>query len=217
MEKYIEILQKNPLFDNIALEHFNTMFECLGVYTETFEKKDTILFAGNKIDFIGIVLAGRIRVLISDEDGNETIITDVSVGESFAEVLACAGVANSPVSITVSQDSEVLFLPYINLIQSCADSCSFHAKLIENLLKLVALKNLHLNKKIDIISKKSIREKVLAYLQYEKKGLRQFTISLNREDMASYLCTDRSALSAELSKMQRDGLIRYRKNLFEVL
>ena len=217
MKNYFDRVKNNPLFAEIEFSDFNSLFNCLDARVQIYHKNEAVLLAGDAIRFVGIVLSGSVKVMKEDSSGNQTILTEVLPTELFAEVFACAGVFHSPVSIIATENSEVLFFDYRKVITTCKRSCVFHQRLTENMLKIVAQKNLFLNQKIDIISKRTLREKILAYLEYEGKGRKRFTIPLNREELASYLCADRSAVSSELSKMQKDEVIKYSKNDFEIL
>ena len=132
-------------------------------------------------------------------------------------MFACAGIKVSPVTVSACSDCEILYLDFDKVSKPCCKSCSFHLSLIENMLKIIARKNLMLNQKIEILSKRTLREKLLCYFDYQRNNSAKFTISFNREQLASYLCANRSVVSAELSKMQDDGLILYSKNTFEIL
>ncbi len=213
---YNKILE-NRLFNGILEKDFNSMLACLSTIEKSYGKNEVILNEGEGINFVGAVLEGSVKIIKSDYDGNEAIIAKIPEGDIFAEVFACAGVFKSPVSIISASKSRVLFFDYRKIITSCSSSCVFHQKLISNMLNVIANKSLYLNRRIDIISKKSLRDKILTYFHYESMGQKRFSISMKREDLANFLCADRSALSNELSKMKKDGLIDYNKNEFVLL
>lgn len=214
MKQYMNLIQRNRLFDGVSFSEFHSMLQCLNAKEYNYKKNEVIVFTGNVIDFVGLVLSGSVKIIKEDRNGNDLLLSEIGVGELFGEAFACAGILSSPVTIISNDNTKVLLFDYHKIITTCQRSCIFHAKLIENMLKIIAHKNLLLNQKIEVIGKRSLREKLLCYLEYERKGAMEFRISLNREELASYLCADRSAVSNELSKMQRDGLIRYHKNQF---
>ena len=113
-------------------------------------------------------------------------------------------------------DCRILFMDYSRVFHTCSLACSFHHRMIENIVKIIAEKNLEFIKKIDVVSKLHLREKILTYLSQcaRSSGTATFTVPLGRLKMAEYLCVDRSALSRELSNMSRDGLISYEGNRF---
>jgi len=217
MNKIFKTIQACPLFDWINFSDFSEMLICIDTKTKQYQKNQVILLSGNRIDFVGIVARGSVKILREDFGGNQTILTEVFPNDLFGEVFACAGILHSPVTIIASEDCEIVFLDYRKTVTTCCKSCTFHSLLIENMLKVIAKKNLMLNQKIDILSKRTLREKILCFLEYQRKGATQFAIHFNREELASYICADRSAVSAQLSKMQKDGLIRFAKNIFEIL
>ncbi len=205
------------LFNDILEKDFNSMLTCLSTIEKSYGKNEVILNEGEGVNFVGAVLEGSVKIIKSDYDGNEAIIAEIPEGDIFAEVFACAEVFKSPVSIISASKSRVLFFDYRKIITSCSSSCVFHQKLISNMLNVIANKSLYLNRRIDIISKKSLRGKILTYFYYESMGRKRFSISMKREELANFLCADRSALSNELSKMKKDGLIDYSKNEFVLL
>jgi len=160
------------------------------------------------------VLTGRLHITREDFDGKRSLIAAVTPGEIFAEALCCAGITESPVTVAADLDSTLLLFSFAR-IHTCQNSCSFHTKLISNILRLMANKNLFLQKRMEIVSLKSVRAKIMRYLEsLGPKPDQEFTVPFNREEMADYLCVERSALSHELAKMKRDGLLAYHKNKF---
>jgi CRP-like cAMP-binding protein len=191
------------------------MLDCLGAEIKTVAKNNIILLAGEKPLHIGIVLSGILYIVKEDSDGNRKLITAATPGEIYAEALCCADVDESPVTVIAAEDSQVMLLRFDRVLHTCPNSCVFHQKLIENMLNLLANKSLYLQSRIEIISVKSIRIKVLRYLEsFTTKQGRNIIIPFNREELADYLCVERSALSHELAKMKKDRLIDYKKNKF---
>ena len=217
MKKIFDMVKSNPLFDGIAFSDFASMFNCLSFKTVRYERGSIILMSGDTVDFVGIVLFGSVQIIYEDTDGHNVILTELSVSEMFGEVFACAGITQSPVTIQASEDSEILYIDYKRIIHSCTSACPFHTRLIANMLKLIADKNLLLSQKIEILSKRTTREKLISYFNLQRGVTKKFSISFNREELASCLCVDRSAMSNELCKMRDEGLIRFHRNTFEIL
>ena len=111
-----------------------------------------------------------------------------------------------------------MFIPFNKVMHTCTMACAFHHRLVENMVRLIADKNRDLMRKVEVVSKKNLREKILAYLslQAQLHESRYFEIPLGRVELADYLCADRSALTRELGKMRSDGLIDYDKNMFRI-
>jgi len=217
MKKIFDTIKDNPLFHGVAYSDFIRMYDCLSAKTVRYKKDDVILLSGNAVSNVGLILSGSVRVIKEDIDGNIMIMTELSVPDTFGEVFACAGITQSPVTVMAAEDVEILFIDYKKIITSCTASCPFHAKLIENMLRLIAKKNLMLNRKIEILSRRTTREKLLCFFDMQRGAAKKFTIPFNREELASYICADRSAMSNELCKMRDEGLIRFKKSTFEIL
>lgn len=195
------------------------MLHCLWDGQRQFQKGELIYHAGDTVSSLGIVLSGRVLIENSDLWGNTSILDSVGPGQIFAETYACSPGQRLMVNVVAIEASDVLFLS-INKVKSvCSQACACHNKLISNLLFISAQKNLNLSRKILHTSAKSIRGRLLSYLsdQAALNGSQEFTILFNRQQLADYLCVDRSALSNELSKMQRDGLLRVDKNHFYLM
>ena len=217
MKEIFDIVRRNTLFDGIELHEFENMIACLSPMRKKFSKTEIILNAGDSVDYIYLVLSGAVKVVKHDIEGKENILTEVSVSEIFGEVFSCANISHSPVTVIALEDSEVLYLEYKKSMTSCSAACVSHAKLIANMLRLLAHKNIMLHQKIELISKRTTRERLLLYFDMHRGIERNFTIPHSRENLAAYLCVDRSAMSNELSKMQKEDIIRYNKNEFELL
>ena len=168
---------------------------------------------------MGVVLRGKVRLIREDYYGNRSIVAEVEPGELFAETVAAAGAKKMPVSAAASEDSEIMLINCQRVLYHCGKGCDFHNKLVGNLLQVVAEKNMILNQKIEIISKRTTREKLMTFLLSEakKKNSGEFEISYNRQELADFLGVDRSAMSAEIARMRRDGLIESEKNRFRLL
>jgi len=216
MKKIFDIAKHNPLWNGIGFTDFESVLNCLSAKTTEYKKDDVILLSGNSVTFVGLVLSGSVQIIKEDIDGRITILTVLGISDLFGEVFACAGIMQSPVTVLAAEDTKVLLLDYKKIISSCNAVCPFHAKLIENMLKIIAHKNLMLNKKIEILSKRTTRDKLLAFFEIQRGMAKKFTIPYNREELANYLCVDRSAMSNELCKMRDEGLIKFHKNTFEI-
>lgn len=219
MEQYFSLLKKVPLFRDVGEDDIPRLLGCLTARLRSFEKGEMIFSAGQPAQQVGIVCAGAVHVFTEDFMGNRTILTALPAGEIFGEAFACAGTARLPVSVMAVESSDILLINYRKIVSACSETCVFHSRLIENMLGVVAAKNVALSQRVDIISKRSTREKLTAYLSAQslRAGSRKFTIPFDRQALADFLCVERSAMSAELSKMQRDGLLVTRRREFELL
>ncbi|MDK2962170.1 MAG: family transcriptional regulator, dissimilatory nitrate respiration regulator [Eubacteriaceae bacterium] len=208
MQKYLEVLRKVKLFSGIDND-LSAMLDCLGSEKKSYLKGEMVILAGQAISSVGIVLSGELQVIQEDYNGNRAILTELGPTQIFGEALACAGIQESPVSVLSKSDTEVLFIGVSRIINTCSNSCVFHNRLIENLLRILARKNIGLSDKNRLLSHRSIREKVLSYLSMhaEKNNASDFDVPFNRNEMADFLCVDRSALSRVLSSLAKEGVI----------
>ena len=192
---------------------------CLSATRRTYDKGETVFMAGQAAEHVGIICSGGVHVFTEDFMGNRTILAALSDSELFGEAFACAGTARLPVSVVAVSKSEIMLINYRKIIATCPATCIFHSKLIENMLSIVASKNVALSQKVEIISKRTTRDKLTAYLsaQAVHTGRRKFTIPFDRQALADFLCVERSAMSAELSKMQREGLVCTNRSEFELM
>ena len=219
MKKYIKILRKCPLFKNIADEDLLRMLVCLGARVVQFDKKFTIMAEGGSARYIGIVLSGSVQIARTDYWGNRSIIAHAEVGEVFGEAFACSSTAAIPVDITAVDECEIMLVECSHILHTCSNSCGFHQQLIFNLMKDLAEKALMFHQKIEIISQRTTREKVMTYLNFQAKkaGESEFEIPFDRQELADYLGVERSGLSAELGKLVREGVLETSKNKFRLL
>ncbi len=213
--KYAQ-MQNIKLFAGIRPEDMDGMLSCIGHYVRAYEKGAVIAFEEDIIHHVGVVLKGSVDMVKEDLWGNRTMLVRSPVGEVFGETFACGEEASSLVTFVAAEDAQVLFLSFCRVMHTCSHACVFHQRLVENMVRVIAAKNRELMRKVEVVSKKTLREKILAYLSaYGGNG--SFTIPLGRVEWAEYLCADRSALTRELAKMKEEGIIDYQKNSFQIL
>ena len=197
-----EIIKACPIFKDFTIDEIIEVFSVISYYEKEYKKNDIIIAENTKIEYFGIITDGRITVSNFDYFGNRNILNVFEKGDSFAEII----------SLT---NSSIIWIEYKSLSKS-----QYYQKIINNLLTIISTKNLILNKKLHILSKRTTREKILEYLSIQKKLLSKdnnFEINLNRNEMADYLALDRSNLSRELGKLKKEGIIDFEKNKFKLL
>ena len=219
MKEFFPILETCPLFDGIDLKDLSSMLACLSARASNYQKNQVIFREGETAKYVGIVLSGAVQIVREDFYGNRSIVARIEPSELFGESFACAGVAALPVSAAAAEDSRVMLIDCRRLTVSCTSACSFHSRMILNLLQVVAAKNLIFNQKIEITSHRTTREKLMAYLLMQAKQNKSssFTIPYDRQALADYLCVDRSAMAVEIGKLRKDGIIACEKSRFELL
>ncbi len=209
-------LANTPLFHGIKEEEIGHILECLGAREKSYAKNETIFRAGSTISEIGLVVSGGVNIVVNFYWGNSNIFGHIGKGAIFGENFAAIPGKELICDVVTSENSEILFMDLGKLMTTCQNSCPFHQRLVHNLVRILAQKSLNLSTRMLHTAPRSLRERLLSYLSEQAmvNGSTHFTIPFDRQQLADYLGADRSALSNELSKMKRDGLIAYRKNEF---
>ena len=219
MKKYLPILQKSPLFAEVGKDDILPVLECLDG-TLCICPKGSIVFAeGDRPTHLGVVLEGEVRITRTDYYGNRSIVAAVKASQVFGETFASAEVQSLPVDVIAAADSILLMIDVRRIISTCCNACTFHNRIIYNLMKQTAAKNLMFHRKLEITSKRTTRDKLMTYLLMTAKeqGSSSFEIPYDRQELADYLEVDRSGLSAEISKLRREGVLTAEKNRFTLL
>lgn len=205
------------LFENVQNNEVLELLKCIGIKTKVFRKNAFILKAGSKIDYLAVILGGNAVMSKTDSFGKQTVIEELKMNDIFGHNIVCCGLDKSPVDVIAENECEVLFLPFEKVVTPCAKLCPYHLQLIKNVMKMISKRNSLLNDKIDIIGQKTTRDKIMALLETYHNGQRVFSIPYTREEMAKFLCVDRSAMSRELCRMRDEGILKFSKNHFEIL
>ena len=218
MEHFFEVLLTCPLFAGIRREELTSMLDCLGGKTVEISKGAPVFLEGDPAQFVGVVLSGAIQILRDDYYGNRSVMTAVEPGELFGEAFSCAGIKTLPVSAIALKNSTVLLLDCKHVLTVCPKACQFHNQLVNNLLRVMARKNLALSQKIQVMSHKTTKEKLMSYLldQAKRKQSPEFVIPYDRQALADYLGVERSAMSAEISKLKKAGIIDSKGSWFRI-
>ena len=219
MEEYFDILSQCPLFSGISRQEMGLMLNCLGGKITCIAKGKPVFLEGNPARFVGVVLSGTVQIVRDDYYGNRSVLTVVSPGGLFGEAFACAGVETLPVSAIALQNCAVLLLDCKRVLTGCSNACPFHSRLVRNLLQGIARKNLMLTSKIRCMSQKTTQEKLMEFLleQAKQHDSAEFVIPYDRQALADYLGVERSAMSAEISKLKKAGRIDCSGSRFRVL
>lgn len=209
------ILKGTGLFDGIEDDELDVMLKCLETVTCRYSKDDFVYRRGDTTDSIGVILSGSVKIVREDYWGNRTVLSDVGTGRTICAEYACSS-DRLDMSIVASEPTEIMFLDIGRAARVCPSSCGFHTRLVRNIISSLARDSLGLNQRLDQISKRTTREKICAYLsdQAHSAGSNDFLITLNRQELAEHLGVDRSAMSTELSRMRRDGIVDFDRNHF---
>ena len=219
MEKYIPILKRTQLFSGVGEEEIGAMLNCLQAKLCTYKKGEYVLRQGEHLDNILVLTDGKLHIQRDDYWGNRSIINMVSVGEMFGEAYVAPESGTLMNDVLAVEDSAVIFFDVKRIITVCSASCRFHSMVVQNLFFAISEKNRKLVQKLTFMTKRTTREKLIAYLSEEAKrqNSSEFSIPFNRQQLADFLSVDRSAMSNELCKMRDEGLIEFEKSCFKLL
>lgn len=216
MEEFLSTIRSAPLFSGVSEAELTAMLACLKAEKKDFPKEAFVLRAGDTAESIGLVLSGTVLVIQEDIWGNRNILSKAGLGQTFAAAYACAPGSRLNVSVVAETPVTVLFLNVKRILTVCPSACSYHSRIIRNLLGELAGKNLQFSEKLTHVGQRSTRSKIMSYLSAEAQrlGTYELDIPFSRQQLADYLGVERSGLSQELGKMKKDGLLDYRKSHF---
>lgn len=217
-EKWLDELIKVALFKDISKNELKSILDCLRPGIRTYRKQDMIAIEEDEITGIGVILEGEVIVGKENFTGDRLMMSRLEKGDLFGEAAVFAS-DKWLATVVADTDCTIMFLPSQKLVGVCNKSCTAHKKIIQNLLKIVSIKALYLNRKLEMLSLKSIRKKISAYLleQYRIKNSLSFDIPLKRNELAEYLLVSRPSLSRELINMKQEGIIDFYRNSFKIL
>lgn len=209
----------SALFYGLSMEEIDSALKCLSAQRKRYRKSDLIYEMGKPIDRMGIVVEGMVTVEKTDFWGNRSILTMVEEGQVFGEVFAGLGIKAAETEVTAASDCEVLFLDVARILTRCSQDCKVHNQIIRNYVELLTQKNYQLRRKMEHLTQRTTRNKLMSYLSEQAAihGSNKFRIPYDRQQLADYLCVERSAMSKELGKMRDEGLILFSKNQFEII
>ena len=210
MESVIRsVLHKSVLFQDIGGDECGKLISCLSPQIKKYSKNEIIIMTGDYARHIGVILLGTACAYVEHVSGSQTIMANLSPMSVFGEILVSTRTHKSPVTVYATSDVTAAFIDYQKVHSICATACVAHRIFIQNMLKTIGDKYFLLFDRINILQEKTLRGRILAYL-YALGGMgkrRRVTIPYTKTMLASYLLANRSALSKELSKMEKDGII----------
>ncbi len=218
MEKYIHVLKRTKLFAGVGEEDITAMLSCLGARLCTYKRGEYVLRQGERLDDILLLAEGSLHIQRDDYWGSRSILGHIEVGEIFGEAYVAPESGTLLNDVVALTDCSVFFFDVKRIITTCSSACRFHTMVVQNLFFAISERNRGLVQKLGYMSRRTTREKLIAYLSEEAKRQNSayITIPFNRQQLADYLSVDRSAMSNELSKMRDDGLLEFEKNCFRL-
>lgn len=218
MENILPLLQTTSLFTGIEADALRILLGELGAVIRSYGRGEALVQAGATNRRVGVVLTGSIEAYRPAPGGAQVPIAQMGPGGVFGDVLGGSSL-DSPVTVVAASGCEVLLIPYDRLLLLLSDGSAAHQRALQNLVRTISDKYFLLSRRVDLLVLKSLRAKVCAYLlsEAEQQGSLTFSIPYSRIQLADYLNCDRSALSRELSLMQRDGLLDTYRSSFKLL
>ena len=216
MEQYLFVLRNSPFFQGITEAEILSVLHCVEATVVRKKKDEWIFRVGDSTQTMGLVLSGSVLSVQEDLWGHRNILAKILPGDFFGESYAATPGSVLNISVVAQEDVEILLLNINRLMTVCHNTCTHHNRLIRNLVSVLAGKVLQRDSKIIHISKRSTREKLLSYLSSEsiRQGKLAFDIPYDRQQLADYLSVERAAMSAELSKLKKEGILDTHKNYF---
>ncbi len=203
-------LEKSPLFQDISYEEYLRMLTCFQAVRRSFRTDELVYdFAAPKNDAVGIVERGEAALIRIDEEGVSTVMEDLNPGGVFGRTLAFAGAGQDSLEVVARTPCDVLFIDYAHILKRCEHACTHHSLLVQNMLRLMADKAQALSMRVDVLSRRSIREKLLCCFRQMAgdSGKNTFTLPFSLSTLADYIATDRSAMMRELKRLREEGIV----------
>ena len=198
-----------PLLSGVSVEECTLMEQCFGVFSQCYEMDDIIYDFSEGRNMVGILTAGTAEVERIDERGGRTILEHLEVGGVFGELLMFDRANDDSITVVCTRPCCICFVPAASLLKRCEKACAHHTRVVENMFRLVTDKASALSERVEVLSRRSIREKLLRYftLQAAKQGEDSFELPFSLSALADYISTDRSAMMRELKKMRDEELV----------
>lgn len=204
-------LDKSPLFQNITYEEYRRMLTCFQAVQHSYAAEELVYdFSDPATNAIGIVERGGAALIRIDEAGVATVLEEMGAGGVFGRNLAFAGASGDSLEVVARTPCDVTFIDYPHLLKRCENACLHHSILVQNMLGLLSDKAQALSERVDVLSRRSIREKLLCYFRQlaDKSGGAAFTLPFSFSVLADYIATDRSAMMRELRHLKEQGLVQ---------
>lgn len=204
----VQELEKSPLFHDINYQDYQEILTCFQAVQKSF-RADELIYDFST-DAVGVVERGQASLIRIDEEGVATVLEDLGTGGVFGKTLAFAGSTGDRLEVVCRHPCDVVFIDYSHILSRCGNACRRHSILVQNMLKLMADKAQALSCRVDVLSRRSIREKLMCYFRQlsQQAGSRTFTLPFSLSTLADYIATDRSAMMRELKRLREDGSVR---------
>lgn len=211
-------LRQSPLFQNISYEEYLRMLVCFQAVQQSFQAEDLIYdFSAPKTDAVGVIERGTASVIRIDSEGVSTVLEELGPGGVFGRTLAFGSMGEDSLEVVCRTPCDVLFIDYPHIMKRCEKACTHHSILVQNMLQLMLEKAQALSERVDVLSRRTIREKLLCYFRHMVGKSGTFVLPFSLSTLADYIATDRSAMMRELKKLKEEGLVRSDGRRFTLL
>lgn len=213
------VLRQSDLFLGLDDKQINYALSFFNAKEAYFEKDAFLQHTGGNLKQFGLVLSGKVEVFMDDIDGNQMLLANVTAGETFGESLCYLQIAEIPVYIRAAEDCSLLWLDCRSIQQLCNNCNALDFVLTDRFISMLARRTLSMNDRIQILSKPTLRTKLLTFLSQceHRYGSKTFSIPFDRSKLAVYLGANRSAMTRELAAMKKEGIIDFYRNTFRLL
>lgn len=209
----------NFLFENITEEEFNRMMVCFSTKTESFKKGQVVCDFSESRGIVGIIREGTALTVRNGINGGRTILESLEEGDIFGEAFTVCDKFSDGIYVVCEENCRITFIDYISILRPCSKGCQCHSRLLENFFYLLARRSVMLSRRVELLSRRTIRDKLLCYFSMESCAQKSARILLpmSLSNLADYLCVDRSAMMRELKKLNQEGVIHSEKKTITIL
>lgn len=211
--------EENVLFIGIDKHDCHRMIDCFNVDCRRYYSGDCIADFSKSNNKIGIILSGTAVTVKYDINGNRTIIEKLEEQSLFGEFFTFSGESRNSMAVICESNCEVMFVKYSEITKRCENACLCHSRVVENLLMLMSEKVISLSERIEVLSQRTIGEKLISCLQIIEDKTPEGKIPqipFTTTALSDYLCVNRSALQREIAKLKRDGILTISKRAFRL-
>ena len=213
-------LKRSPLFENITHEEYKRMLVCFQARQRSFRSEQLIYdFGAPQSDAVGIIERGSASVIRIDQEGVSTVLEELGPGGVFGKTLAFSFQGGDSFEVVCRKDCDVLFIDFPHIMKRCENAWTHHSILVQNMLELMREKAQALTERVDVLSRRTIREKLMCYFRQMalKNGTDSFDLPFSLSTLADYIATDRSAMMRELKKLRQEGIVANEGRQFTLL
>lgn len=213
-QEYLDTIQSSGLLSQIPKGELRAALESLRIKIKEYKEEELIFLEGETVEDIAILHSGTVRGEKFHLEGEIDLMHIYQRGEIFGVEAPVSRLKTSPLTYMANEDICVILINFKSVLKT-----KYAAELALALLRILADDNIKKLYKIEVLSKRGLRDRIMTYLRIinQKSGSDVFSINMDREQFAQYLCVNRSALSYELNQMKRAGLIDFRKDRFRLL